>query len=81
MKKLTMIMVFLMTFGVLALGTGPVMANEHGGSTISDSDGGTTVQGTKDDAADLKKAANIVRATDPDLAKRLEKMAQEQCGI
>jgi len=82
MKKLALItMVFLMAFGVFAMQAGPVLAGEHGGSTISQPSGGTILQGTQDDAADLKKAAGIVRATDPTLAKRLEKMAQEQCGL
>ena len=88
MKKIMWgVAVWMFGFSLFALN--PVMAGEHGGSTMQEhggktmkeASGGTTLQGTKDDAADLKKAADIVRATDPDLAKRLEKMAQEQCGI
>lgn len=82
MKKLVMVtMMFLMAFGVFNLQSNPVLAAEHGGQTIKDTAGGSTFQGTKDDATDLKKAADMVRPTDPQLANRLEKMAQEQCGL
>ena len=81
MKNLTLIpMVFLMTFGVFALQAGPVLANEHGGSTIQES-GGTVLKGTKDDAATLKEAAAALRSSNPKLANKLEKMAQGQCGL
>ncbi len=81
MKKLALIaMVFLMAFGVFTLDSGSVFAGEHGGSTIRENSG-TVLKGTKDDAATLKEAAALVKSSNPELAKKLEKMAQEQCSI
>ncbi len=81
MKKLVPItMVFLMVFGVFTLKTGSVFTAEHGGSTIQEN-GGTVLKGTKDDAATLKEAAALVKSSNPELAKKLEKMAQEQCSL
>ncbi len=84
-------MMFLAALSVLALPANVVLAGEHGGTavqgqehggqTVTSDTGETTFQGTKDDAADIKKAADMVRGTDPELASRLEKMAQEQCGL
>ncbi|OIO38215.1 MAG: hypothetical protein AUJ71_03680 [Candidatus Omnitrophica bacterium CG1_02_49_16] len=81
MKKLALVtMVFLMAIGIFGLQTGPVLAGEHGGSTMK-TDSGSVLQGTKDDAATLKEAAALIKSSNPDLAKKLEKMAQAQCGI
>ena len=81
MKKLGLItMVFLMVFGVFTLQTGPVFSSEHGGST-SRENGRTVLKGTKDDAATLKEAAAALKSSNPELAKKLEKMSREQCGI
>ncbi len=82
MKKLALIMmVFLMAFVVFALQTGPVLAGEHGGSTIREESGGTVFQGTKDDAATLNEAAALLKSSNPALAQKLKKMAQEQCSL
>lgn len=82
MKKLTLItMMLLMTLGIFALQTSPIFAGEHGGSTITEESGGTTFQGTKDDAPTLREAAAELKSSNPELAKKLEKMAEEQCGI
>ncbi len=81
MKKLALIAtVFLMVFGVSTWRAGSVFANEHGGSTIQE-DGGTVLKGTKDDAATLNEAAASLKSSNPALAKKLEKMAREQCAI
>ena len=81
MKKIGLITIaFLMVFGVFTLQTGPVFANEHGGSTIQEH-GGTVLKGTKDDAATLKEAAALLKPSNPELAKKLEKMSEQQCGI
>ena len=81
MKKLTLTtMMFLMALGVFALQTGPVLAGEHGGSTIQEH-GGTVLKGTKDDAATLNEAAALLKSSHPELARKLEKMAQGQCSL
>ena len=81
MKKLALVtMVFLMAVGIFGLQAGPVFAGEHGGSTMK-TDSGSVLMGTKDDAATLKEAAALIKSSNPDLAKKLEKMAQKQCGI
>ncbi len=89
MKKLALVtMVFLTAFGVFAMQAGPVLAGEHGGSTMKEhggstvqADGGSVLRGTKDDAATLKEAAALIKSSNPALAKKLEKMAQTQCGL
>ncbi len=81
MKKLTFVtMAFLMALGVFGLQAGPALAGEHGGSTMK-TDSGSVLKGTKDDAATLKEAAAVLKSSNPDLAQKLEKMAQAQCGI
>lgn len=74
-------MMLLMALGIFTLPTNPVFSGEHGGSTIKEESGGTTLQGTKDDAATLKEAAAELKWSNPALAAKLEKMATEQCAI
>ena len=82
MKKLAIVvMMFLMIFGGFTLPTSHVWAGEHGGSTIREAGGGSVLKGTPDDAATLNEAAAALKSSNPELAKKLEKMAQEQCGI
>ena len=78
-KRLFMTMGFVMVFGVFVFQANPVLAMEHGGMTMSD-DMKSDVT-SSDDAATLKDAAAALKSSNPELAKKLEKMASKQCGI
>lgn len=51
-----------------------LLAGEHGGQEH----GGTAVEPTSDHAATIREAAALLKATDPDLAARLEAIAAEE---
>lgn len=74
MKKL--VIVFAMLVTLLGVNHAGLLAGEHGGSEH----GGTAVEGShshgEDHAATLREAASILKATHPDLAAKLEEMAE-----
>ena len=81
MKKLGGMIMFLYLAGVLVAGSVTAWAGEHGGSTMEDYGATTVADNANDDAATLRQAAAELKATNPELSKKLEKMAAKQCGI
>ena len=72
-KIASIAIVLMMT--LLAVQPTWLLAGEHGGTDIKEHGGGSM---GGDNAATLMEAASILKATHPDLAAKLEKMAEEQ---
>ncbi len=77
--------VSVLMMGLVA--TVPAMAAEHGGSTMpamKEHGGSTMMAASAADVETLKAAANKLRATDPDLAAKLDALAAKcaaACGV
>lgn len=87
MKKLSRVFLSSLIAGMLAFGVAPVMAGEHGGSTVKES-GGKEHGGTSaaegshgmemsDEVATLMQAAKELKATNPELSLKLEDLANK----
>lgn len=76
-------MMFLVALGVFALPANVVLAEEHGGSAMQGQEhGGGEMAVTEEaamsaDAATLKEAAGLLKESNPELAAKLEKMAEK----
>ena len=81
MKKVSASVVFLYLLGILAVGPAVSWAGEHGGSTMQEHGGTMMADNENDDAATLKQAAAELKTTNPELSKKLEKMAAKQCSV
>ncbi|MBI4430984.1 MAG: hypothetical protein HY587_04665 [Candidatus Omnitrophica bacterium] len=91
MKKILATFIFVLTLSVSLWSPLALLAAEHGGSTVQAQGGttaqehGGTAMGTAmmegshahggDTAATIMEAASILKATHPDLAAKLEKIA------
>ena len=81
MRKISSVFLSLLVAGMLAVETAPVMAGEHGGSTMSDK-GGAMTEGShgmemSDEVATLMQAAKELKAANPTLSKKLEDLAKK----
>ena len=81
MKKIFATFVFVLVLGTLLWNPSLVLAGEHGGTTVQEH-GGTAMEGShshgEGTAATIMEAASILKATHPDLAAKLEKIAEEE---
>ena len=81
MKKIFATFVFVLMLGTLLWNPSLVLAGEHGGTTVQEH-GGTAMEGShshgESHAATIREAASILKATHPDLAAKLEKIAEEE---
>ena len=81
MKKISSVVLGSLVAGMLVFGSAPLMAGEHGGSTMSDK-GGAMREGShgmemSDEVATLMQAAKELKATNPTLSKKLEDLAKK----
>lgn len=87
MRKISSLFLSSLVVGMLAFGAAPLLAGEHGGSTVGGSTskehGGTSAtEGShgmemSDEVAILQQAANELKATNPELSKKLEDLANK----
>lgn len=86
MRKISSIVMGTLVAGMLAFVAAPVMAGEHGGTTVKEH-GGSAVEGShsegshgmemSDEVATLMQAAKELKATNPKLSKKLEDLAKK----
>lgn len=75
--------ILLLSITLLSWNQGALLAGEHGGTkmgTSSEHGGGAMMEGShgsEEDVATIKQAADALRATNPDLAKKLDEIAKK----
>ena len=84
MKKISSVVLGSLVAGMLAFGSAPLMAGEHGGKEHG---GTSTAEGSpsegshgmemKENAAILHQAAKELKASNPELSKKLEALAKK----
>jgi hypothetical protein len=74
MKKLSSVVLGSLVVGMLAFGSAPLLAGEHGGSAMSEGSHGMEMS---DEATTLMQAAKELKATNPKLSAKLEKLAKQ----
>lgn len=82
MRKILALLVFVLVFGI-SLWNPAILAEEHGGKEHGGQEhGGSAVEESPSAeegvSAVLREAAEALRLTRPDLAEKLEKMAEEE---
>lgn len=79
MKKRSAAIGFLFLLGILTFTQNTSWAGEHGGSAMCNVDGSATGAGMseKDEVATLRQAAKELKATNPELAEKLEILADQ----
>lgn len=84
MKKILATFIFVLTLGISLWNPAALLAAEHGGTEVAGAEHGGTamMEGShshgEDTAATIMEAASILKATYPDLAAKLEKIAAEE---
>ena len=81
MRKYLMMIVFALVFGLSIWNVSTALAKEHGGEEGGKEHGGEAVTEHKHDesaAATIREAADALRATNPDLAARLDQIAAQE---
>ncbi|MBI2166956.1 MAG: hypothetical protein HYU34_01790 [Candidatus Omnitrophica bacterium] len=79
MKKIFAAFVFVLVLGTLLWNPGLVLAGEHGGKEHGGQEhGGAAVEEGRSHAAVLREAAAALQATNPELAAKLEEIAEEE---
>lgn len=81
MRKIGSVIMGMLVVGMLAFGIAPVMAGEHGGTTVKEH-GGSAVEGShgmemSDEVATLMQAAKELKASNPALSSKLEGLANK----
>lgn len=81
MNRKSMLLGLALILGVTLWSPAILFAGEHGGTTVQEH-GGTAMEGShshgESHAATIREAASILKATHPDLAAKLEKIAMEE---
>lgn len=82
MKKISSVVLGSLVAGMLAFGSAPLTAGEHGGSTVKEHGGTSAAEGShgmemSDEGATLMQAAKELKATNPELSKKLEDLAKK----
>ncbi len=84
MKKFLTTFIFVLTFGIALCSPAVLLAAEHGGTEVAGSEHGGTamMEGSHGHMAEnlsaIKEAAGLLKATHPELAAKLEKIANEE---
>ena len=82
MKKIGSVVLGSLVAGMLVFGSAPLMAGEHGGTTLKEHGGSAVEEGShgmemSDEVATLMQAAKELKATNPTLSKKLEDLAKK----
>jgi hypothetical protein len=80
MNRKSMLLGLALILGVALWSPAILFAGEHGGTTVQEH-GGKAMEGSHHEggeAATIREAASILKATHPDLAAKLEKIAAEE---